>query len=246
MNGIDFNELIIFNNIIYKIYSLDNFDEMRKQVLIDLKFIVDYDAADFYLSSGNGSFHLSEPVTYKIHDDVAKQYENIDYSRGIMQTGKSMVYRETDILADEKRVLTDYYIKVYQPNSWHYAMQMILCFDDEFLGVATFYRKKGKKDFEYQDVFLLNSIKEHLALRLSKQSMKKAEMVNYTDVVDKYKLTRRESEILQLIIEGNENYQICEKIVITNNTLKKHVLNIYKKMGIKNRVQLVKKVMQEE
>ena len=39
---------------------------------------------------------------------------------------------------------------------------------------------------------------------------------------------------------------ICDELVITPNTLKKHILNIYRKLGIKNRVQLFKMVREFE
>ena len=39
---------------------------------------------------------------------------------------------------------------------------------------------------------------------------------------------------------------ICQNACITNNTLKKHILNIYKKLGIRNRVQMFKLVKEKE
>ena len=43
-------------------------------------------------------------------------------------------------------------------------------------------------------------------------------------------------------MQGLPNDVICEKLTITNNTLKKHILNTYKKMSIRNRTQLFKMV----
>ena len=49
-------------------------------------------------------------------------------------------------------------------------------------------------------------------------------------------------------MEGQGNRQISETLVITENTVKKHILNIYRKLGVRSRVQLFKKIqgMEEE
>lgn len=93
---------------------------MRTALLEQLKMIMDFDSADFYLAAADDSGRLVDQVTYNCDEDGSFKYSELDYSRGIMYSGKSMVYRETDIISDEKRVETEYYRKVYKPNSWHY------------------------------------------------------------------------------------------------------------------------------
>lgn len=93
---------------------------MRTALLEQLKMIMDFDSADFYLAAADDSGRLVNQVTYNCDEDGSSKYSELDYSRGIMYSGKSMVYRETDIISDEKRVETEYYRKVYKPNSWHY------------------------------------------------------------------------------------------------------------------------------
>ncbi len=62
----------------------------------------------------------------------------------------------------------------------------------------------------------------------------------------KYGLTRRENTILYNLMQGKENPVICEELTISTNTLKKHILNIYRKLGIRNRVQLFKMIREHE
>lgn len=239
MKIIQNNEFMILNNIIYKIHTCPDLNAMRKELLEQIKMILDFDSADFYLSKGDGTTSLVSQVTYNCKYDLSKTYETLDYSQGILNGGKSMVYRETDILADGERVQTDYYKKVYQSNNWHYSMQMILAFNDEFLGVITFYRKIGKADFKYEDVFMLEILKEHLSYRLFREKEQK-DKISIEETVEQFGLTKREQNILEFIMHGLSNEEICQNAIITNNTLKKHILNIYKKIGVKNRVQLFK------
>ena len=50
-------------------------------------------------------------------------------------------------------------------------------------------------------------------------------------------LTKRELEVLELLIQGYNNSEISEKLMITNHTTKAHIASIYKKLEVSNRVQ---------
>lgn len=52
-------------------------------------------------------------------------------------------------------------------------------------------------------------------------------------------LTLREHEILQLLIEGHTNRQIAQKLFVELPTIKWHISNIYKKLGVRSRVQAI-------
>lgn len=53
-------------------------------------------------------------------------------------------------------------------------------------------------------------------------------------------LTPRETEIFHLLLEGLSNPEIAEKLVISRSTVKAHVSSILRKLGVENRVDLVK------
>lgn len=249
MRKMETNDWMILNNIIYKIYTTECFNDMRYEILDQLKMILDFDSADFYMASREEGKLLCNPVTYNCDVDLSEMYEDLDYSRGIVASGKMLIYRETDIISDEARVQTDYYKKVYKPNNWHYALQFIIARHKKFLGAITFYRTIGKEDFHYDDIFVLDILKDHLAYRLEQfyQSGESGmDKLTVSEAVTKYDLTRREHTILKQLMSGADNAEICSELVITPNTLKKHILNIYRKLGIKNRVQLFKMVKEFE
>jgi LuxR family maltose regulon positive regulatory protein len=54
-------------------------------------------------------------------------------------------------------------------------------------------------------------------------------------------LSKRESEVLQLIAEGLTNQEIASQLYITLNTVKGHTRNIFAKLGVKNRTMAVAK-----
>jgi DNA-binding NarL/FixJ family response regulator len=55
--------------------------------------------------------------------------------------------------------------------------------------------------------------------------------------LDDVGLTRRELEILQLVAEGDSNAQLAKMLWITEQTVKFHLSNIYRKLGVSNRTE---------
>jgi LuxR family transcriptional regulator, maltose regulon positive regulatory protein len=54
-------------------------------------------------------------------------------------------------------------------------------------------------------------------------------------------LTRRERDVLWLVLEGASNREIARQLVLSVNTVKKHILNIYGKLNVQSRAQAIAK-----
>ena len=52
-------------------------------------------------------------------------------------------------------------------------------------------------------------------------------------------LSVRELEVLHLIAIGDSNYEIAKQLVVAVSTVKRHVSNIFSKLGVTNRTQAV-------
>jgi two-component system nitrate/nitrite response regulator NarL len=59
-------------------------------------------------------------------------------------------------------------------------------------------------------------------------------------------LTLRESEIVSAIREGNSNKEIASKLSISEETVKRHLSNIYAKLGITSRLELATLVIRHD
>ncbi len=54
-----------------------------------------------------------------------------------------------------------------------------------------------------------------------------------------FQLTSREIEVVQAIAKGSSNAQIGEDLFISCNTVKNHLKNIFAKVGVRNRTELL-------
>ena len=75
------------------------------------------------------------------------------------------------------------------------------------------------------------------ALQLIRRS---APAQNVADTID-YQLTERETEVLEQLSKGLSYEQIADNLFISYGTVRKHVENIYRKLGVNNRTGAIDK-----
>jgi DNA-binding NarL/FixJ family response regulator len=78
-----------------------------------------------------------------------------------------------------------------------------------------------------------------------KQESEEAAMLDLNDI----KITRRDQQVLQLLVEGCSNKEIAEQLNISPRTVKQHLRTLFLRAGIKDgrkRVKLATAVFQRE
>jgi len=55
-------------------------------------------------------------------------------------------------------------------------------------------------------------------------------------------LTKRQRKVAELVLRGMTNREIGKELYISEETVKRHLYNIYARLGVKNRVQLLGKL----
>lgn len=88
---------------------------------------------------------------------------------------------------------------------------------------------------------LLKTIK---SMKFNKDYHKMGEYLNkilglYSTEENNEIISKREREVLMLIESGAKNSEIAKTLFITESTAKSHILNIFSKLGVRNRVQAV-------
>jgi two-component system, NarL family, response regulator LiaR len=64
--------------------------------------------------------------------------------------------------------------------------------------------------------------------------------------IDECRLTDRERDVLKCMLDGLNNNEIAEKLVVSLGTVKFHISNIFQKLGVDSRVEAVKMAIEQK
>ena len=62
------------------------------------------------------------------------------------------------------------------------------------------------------------------------------------EFLKKYDISEREKEIIKLVLEGYTNKEISDRLFLSTGTVKNYIYNIFQKLNISNRIQIIRKV----
>jgi DNA-binding CsgD family transcriptional regulator len=105
----------------------------------------------------------------------------------------------------------------------------------EALGSLSLY-SEHLRDFSDWDIKLLTALANQAAIAI--QNTKQVAQLKETD-----NLSEREREVLALLIQGYTNKQIAEALMVSVNTIKKHVQSIFTKLEVETRAAAVAKAL---
>ena len=67
--------------------------------------------------------------------------------------------------------------------------------------------------------------------------------LNVNEIRQQYRLTRREADIIRRVLDGLKNIEISKDLEIVEQTVKDHLSNIYMKIGVENRFDLIRSLL---
>lgn len=245
----DNNSIGIFNNIVYQIYNIDDFEAMKIEVLNSIRLLIPFKCASILMGSERREGNLladpiSVPKKYTEMEEDYLRFEERDFSSWILRQSHSVVFRVTDFMDDSDRIETEVYKNCFKPYGLHYSLDLTISTKGQLLGDLSLYRAEDEKDFSDEEIWYLRLLSDHLNSRfyVNKYGYLKIQKLGIGKIgnlIGRYGLTKREAEILQYVLEGKTNEQISEDLYISGNTLKKHLHNLYTKTGAVSRVQLL-------
>lgn len=212
---------------------------------------VDFDQGLFFMLDGNSR------VTRKHFWNVPKQWSSmyLEYfahvgSREFSLDGLPSELPETtfvtvvdwDIYENVHTDFLDYYIRRRGLRS---TISFVL-FDMRGLPATLFCfdRINDRRKYSEEDIELVSLIAEHLNNTFKNMFLGSAGAVSAIDEVDgSERLTEREREIVDMLCQGVRPANIAKALFISINTVNKHVSNIYRKLGVNSRQELMARLL---
>ena len=233
----------MINELLLDIYACSNERALRRKVLEQLGETFSLKASFFDIYSlyrGKNSYH--DPISLNITGaDLKRYYDEFigkDYMNWLMnQSDKLLVYRDSDFLQQNIIQKTELYEKWMQPLGLEYVMCANIINDRVIYGSMTLIRDRQTGNFTDREMEITRILSEHIALRMH-HLYPSGFSYKSTDK-EPYGLTDREKEIVNALLKGDMITEIAEALCISENTVNRHIANIYNKTRTHSRLELV-------
>jgi DNA-binding CsgD family transcriptional regulator len=125
------------------------------------------------------------------------------------------------------------YHDICRPVGTNFVMKLFLPSDGTSAG---FVLESGRRDFTKRDRDLLDLLAPYLVL-IRRQKQAGARSASDSEALAA--LTARERQVLQLVADGMTNPEIAAALFLATGTVRKHLDNVYRKLGVRGRAAAV-------
>ncbi len=248
------------SQMMYRMNRQPNYEAFASTLLEQINAIIPFaHGLVFKAEKTDGQIALRD-VVIKPQEGIYKEFSE-KYMRGnynakwlsYLNSPWSTVFRYSSITSMWQDSVI--YEDILKPLDLYYAIYITLVHRDRPLGAVAIWRKRDEQDFSERELYMLETLKIHIELKfyyllyfdvVPKNIGQQSERTRIGEFGEHYNLTKRELEIVQLIYSEKDSSEICELLYISDSTLRKHIHNIYQKVGIKSRIQLIRKIKADE
>ncbi len=240
---------------ILRISSTNDIGLLQNVSLDCLRAIVQADQYAFFISRTGGREALGEPCIKGVEAKCLDKFMTGNYldddDSELFFSGRHLLSHATETTRDSDQIPEEYlmstrvYKDIYIPQGIHYGMRSKLMCKGMHVGSIELLRTKKQGDFTDKQLetmtLLAPYVANHLGFLLSHetQAVSLTPSITPEELKRAFSLTNRECEIVMLLSTGKEDHVVAEELCISGTTLKKHLYNAYKKMGISSRTQLL-------
>lgn len=245
------NNFLIYNDIVYTLYQCKSYEALRDEFLPRLRLLIPFTYASIIsVNPENRTEIVPTPVCFPDYFYEAEllyiDHMSEDHLLWINNVRESQLVRESDLVNDDVRLNSSLYQHCYQKFHVYDSLQYSMICSGEFSGILTLFRTKIDGDFTDDDVFFFRSLGKHINVTYEQILYPEKEkghtaLANRIPALAKgYDLTPRETEILSLIFSFANNDEIAATLGISENTIQKHLQNIFRKTGTSSKWDLLR------
>ncbi|HEX4898764.1 MAG TPA: LuxR C-terminal-related transcriptional regulator [Candidatus Limnocylindrales bacterium] len=179
-----------------------------------------------------------DPLYWTVGPDAITQYR--------CATGDLSAARLSDVVAWRRYRESPVYREYFGPGGVGHMLDLALTARPGWQRTLLFCREREDSDFSERDRDVLELLRPHLRAREARAALRDRLQDAVPAVEDgpaaAASLTIREREIVYLVGQGKSNAVIARELWITPGTVKKHLENVYAKLGVSSRAAAASRV----
>jgi DNA-binding CsgD family transcriptional regulator len=187
------------------------------------------------------------PLTNYLHSELLQRHrfkEDIENAVNkcyphLKHSPHNTAAKISDVLTNRQFRALAVFNDFFRPNGIEYQLLMSILPTQD--GYTTMSFNRDKNDFSEKERLILNLIGPHIiqayrnaeAFKKVRQTFVALECSN--EPILFYGLTSREEEVLYCVSQGKSNAEVAGILNMASGTVKRHLENIYQKLGVENR-----------
>ena len=157
-----------------------------------------------------------------------------------VRTGDLSAIRMSDVIGRLRYRESPFYREYFQPVGLDHVLDLGLSTDRGRYRSIVLIRGRDDANFSERDRAVLELLRPHLRAREARADLERRahdpDRITGSDAgPTTTSLTAREREILRLVREGKTNTEIAGELWVSPSTVKKHLENVYNKLGVASR-----------
>lgn len=248
----DKNQFLVINDLVYDMYNWNSLEDIKENFFQRLKLIVPFSYASILLKKNPDSedVELCNPICYPDYFTEAEEaylaFEpDADYMLWNLYARESKLLRASAILDEQTRLNSPLYKNCYGKFDVYDDMQFTIVHDGRLLGLLTLYRTNIDGAFATEDMFFIRALGMHLNAVMHRILSEPAvrhicDEQRLSDMKERFSLTGREVEILSHLYRFASNEEIADALGIRENTLQKHLQNLFRKLNVSSKWEVLR------
>ncbi|NMD99297.1 response regulator transcription factor [Selenomonas bovis] len=246
------SEWLTINNVLLELYAQENLEQLTNKLMRIIRILIPYTKGFLLLLDAEEHVDRENSVFFGMSDEEIRRYLHTFYEKDYMRYVSDMaqettVYRDTDIINNNIRQKTEFYQSFLKQADIPYGCGLMIQHGGKKIAAFSLFRKAQLGNFTQQNIEVLSVLRKHIENMLSR-AMAPARAQDFeiqvASFAEAYHLTKREREVLTLMTKGLSNQEICQTLVVSLSTIKKHIYNLFSKTKVNSRTQLLHLLMQ--
>ncbi|MDD3402054.1 MAG: helix-turn-helix transcriptional regulator [Hespellia sp.] len=165
------------------------------------------------------------------------RFSSYDYTAWYVNQPGTKIYRDTDLVDDKIMQNSVIYQDWVKPMGMSYVCGNVIHLGQNAGTDLTLLRSERYGDFSERELFVLSLITAHIEQWFCAHNSWMESVFGLEK--DEIQLTKRENEIAEFVCSSRSIQEIAQEMSISYATVRRHLANIYKKLGVSTRIELV-------
>lgn len=222
-------------------------NQFQKKSLELINNLVQVSSSSFFLVDSGMHHHgtVVQDTKPDIDKDYTTKYASMDpLNPEKFHDSEVQVVTIDSQIAPHMLKQTLYYQEFMQRYNHRYVADMFFRNEGRIVAVLSLLREESLGNFTQPELELLKKVQPFMEYSLNTVYLPQRDKERET-ITQRYQLTDRELDVLELLISGANNKQIAKELNIGLATIKTHLHHIFQKMSVSTRSELVSKVVLE-